>query len=555
VVKIILFVAKISNILSMLSMEQEEKIKRESKTAFHSIFVASGILISRLFGLVRDRVFAHYFGNSAAADAFRAAFRIPNLLQNLFGEGVLSASFIPVYAGMEGSAKFEDAKRLAGAIAGILMLATSVIVLIGIIAAPVLIGAIAPGFKEEKNELAITLVRIFFPGAGFLVWSAWCLGILNSHGKFFLSYAAPVAWNLVIIVSMLLAGSVSEQFDLAKIAAFASVVGSILQLCVQMPWVYKILGNIKFTLNLNTTGVRVVLRNFFPVFIGRGIVQISAYIDSLIASLLPDGAVAAMSYAQTLYILPISLFGMSVSAAELPDMSRAIGSGENIESALCERLKRGLERISFFIIPSTITFIVLGDVIAGAIYQTGRFTNHDSVWVWSILAGYALGLMPTTFSRLYSSAFYALKNTRAPLKFAIIRVVISASFGYFAAYVLPDVIRINSQWGIAGLAVASGLSSWIEYVLLKRKFTNSIGKIRLNKFVILRLVLSAIIATIIALMIKIQIIGFHPVSLAIFVLLPFCASYLAFCILFKIEQVKAIFKIMKRIQRRINNNC
>jgi putative peptidoglycan lipid II flippase len=151
-----------------------------------SFLVAAGILLSRIAGLIRDRVFAHYFGNSDAADAFKAAFRIPNALSNLFGEGVLSASFIPVYAGLLARDEEEEARRTAGAVAALLALSTSILVLIGVLATPYLIDAIAPGFSGDKRELTIRLVRILFPGAGLLVLSAWCLGILNSHRRGFL---------------------------------------------------------------------------------------------------------------------------------------------------------------------------------------------------------------------------------------------------------------------------------------------------------------------------------------------------------------------------------
>ena len=147
--------------------------------------VAAGILLSRILGLVRNRVFAHFFGTSDAADAFNAAFRIPNFLQNLFGEGVLSASFIPVYARLLGREEEEEARRLAGAVFTLLALASAVLVLLGVLATPTLIALIAPGFSGQKREITIRLVRILFPGAGLLVLSAWCLGVLNSHRRSF----------------------------------------------------------------------------------------------------------------------------------------------------------------------------------------------------------------------------------------------------------------------------------------------------------------------------------------------------------------------------------
>jgi len=213
---------------------------REPSSGRSAFLVGAGILISRIIGLVRQRVFAHYFGLSDAGDAFNAAFRIPNFLQNVFGEGALSASFIPVYAKLLSRGEKEEATRLANAVLTILVLTSSVIVLLGILTTPYLIPLIAPGFDGEKRELTIQLVKIFFPGAGLLVFSAWCLGILNSHRRFFLSYTAPVVWNLAIIASLVFFGRRLGQFPLAEAVAWGSVIGSALQFFVQLPTVFRL---------------------------------------------------------------------------------------------------------------------------------------------------------------------------------------------------------------------------------------------------------------------------------------------------------------------------
>ena len=190
-------------------------LKRES-TGRHAFLVAAGIFLSRIVGLVRQGVFSHYFGlKSDPADAFNAAFRIPNFLQNLFGEGVLSASFIPVYARLLSECDEEESGRVAGAVGAILALVASVLVLAGVLATPFLIDAIAPGYHGAKRELTIRLVQILFPGAGLLVLSAWCLGILNSHRKFFVSYTAPVLWSAAIIATLIAFG---RRMDLGSLA-------------------------------------------------------------------------------------------------------------------------------------------------------------------------------------------------------------------------------------------------------------------------------------------------------------------------------------------------
>ena len=203
--------------------------------------IAAGVLLSRIAGLVRDSIFAHYLGDSATADAFKAGFRIPNILQNLFGEGVLSASFIPVYGKLLGEGDNETADMLAWGVGAIMTLGVTVLVAIGVLVTPYLIDVIAPGFEGDKRDLTIQIVRILFPGAGLLVMSAWFLGVLNSHHKFFVSYTAPVAWNVAMIAALLYYGPRRSQDGLAIAISWGSVVGSALQIAVQVPQTFALL--------------------------------------------------------------------------------------------------------------------------------------------------------------------------------------------------------------------------------------------------------------------------------------------------------------------------
>src|SRR6202140_745685 len=515
-----------------------------------SFLVASGIFLSRIAGLIRDRVFAHYFGNSDAADAFKAAFRIPNALQNLFGEGVLSASFIPVYAALLARDEDEEARRTAGAVAALLALSTSILVLFGVLATPYLIDAIAPGFSGEKRELTIRLVRILFPGAGLLVLSAWCLGILNSHRRFFLSYTAPVIWNAAMIATMWGFGGRFAQFPLPEVLSWGSVIGSALQVIVQMPVVLLLFRGLHLSLAFHLENVRTVIRHFFPVFVSRGVVQISAYVDALLASLLPTGAVAALAYAQTLYTLPVSLFGMSVSAAELPAMSGAVGAESEVAEVLRVRLNAGLRQIAFFVIPSVAAFLVLGDVIVAAIYQSGRFTHADANYVWGILAGSTVGLLASTLGRLYSSTYYALKDTRTPLNFAIIRVVLTTVLGYLSAIPLPHLLGINSRWGVAGLTISAGISSWIEFTLLRRTLNRRIGATGLSRAYLAKGWGAALVAAGIGRAILFLVGHHNPILVAIVVLGPFGVAYFAGAAALGLPEVRAILGMFSRMRAR-----
>src|SRR6201991_536891 len=526
----------------------KQPARTEVSTGRSAFFVGAGILISRIVGLIRQRIFAHYFGSSGEGDAFSAAFRIPNFLQNVFGEGALSASFIPVYAKLLAQEDEEHAGRVANAVFVILALVTSLIVVLGVLATPYIVTGIAAGFEEERRELTITLVRIFFPGAGLLVLSAWCLGVLNSHHKFFISYTAPVAWNAAIIVTLIVFGKRVDLAHLAEVTAWGSVVGSALQFGVQLPMVLRLIHHFRPALALASEHVRQVLRSFFPVFISRGVVQISAFVDAFLASFLGQGAVVALTYAQSLYTLPVSLFGMSVSAAELPAMSKALGASEVVAETLRHRLDQGLERISFFIVPSAVAFLALGDVITAVLYQTGKFTRADSVYVWTILAGSAVGLLASTLGRLYSSTYYALQDTKTPLLFAVLRVVLTTVLGYLFSIPLPRYLGVDPRLGVAGLTVSSGIAGWVEFVLLRRSLNRRIGRTGLALTYAGKLWLGATAGAAVGWGLKLLVINWHPIPLAIVVLGGYGTTYFAVSYLFGITQAKLIIGRFLRLR-------
>ena len=512
----------------------------------HALVVAVGILLSRLVGLVRDRIFAHYFGNSDAADAFRAAFRIPNFLQNLFGEGVLSASFIPVYARLNAEERHEEASQLAEAIFALLFFITTMLVVVGVVATPWLIDLIAPGFHGDKRLLTIRLVQILFPGAAMLVLSAWCLGILNSHRKFLLSYTAPVVWNIAMIATLLCGGRVHAQPRLAVLVAIGSVVGSGLQFVVQLPMVMRYLWPLRFRLSGAREHVRTVSSNFFPVFLSRGVVQISAYIDSWLGSFLGTGAVSALGYAQTLYTLPVSLFGMAVSAAELPAMSSAMGTHAEVADAIRQRLTQGIQQIAFFVIPSAVSFVVLGDVIVATIYRSGAFQHKDVLFVWAVLAGSAVGLLASTMGRLYSSAFYALRDTRTPLRFAVIRVVLTLGLGYVCALLLPRLLGLDQRWGAAGLTVSAGIAGWVEFMMLRRGLQEVVGAVPSGGSRLARLWGVAIFAGLVGYGLKVVLRLHQPLVVGPCVLIPYAALYLGITQWMGIASLGAVGRLFRR---------
>jgi len=304
--------------------------------------------------------------------------------------------------------------------------------------------------------------------------------------------------------------------------------------------VLKLLGGLSLAVRRASASVQTVLRNFIPVFVGRGVVQISAYIDTVLASLLPSGAVAAVSYAQVLYTLPVSLFGMSVSAAELPAMSSAPGEGSELAAELRSRLERGLRQIAFFVVPSAVAFLALGDVIVGALYQTGEFTHGMTLYVWAILAGSTVGLLASTLGRLYASTFYALQDTRTPLRYAVLRVVLTLVLGYLFAIPLPELIGVERRWGAAGLTVSAGLAGWVEFSLLRQSLNRRIGRTGISIAIMTRLWLGAIGAAIAGAVVKLALEGQHPLIVALFSLGMYGIAYFAITAELGVPQARRI---------------
>jgi putative peptidoglycan lipid II flippase len=515
-------------------------VTKEQPSDGAAFFVASGIMFSRVAGLIRERVLAHYLGTLPAADAFRAALRIPNFLQNLFGEGVLSASFIPVYSRLLAASDEKAANDLASVVGSILAVLTSTLVIIGILSAPLLIDLIAPGFTGETRQLTITLVQILFPGVGALVMSAWCLGILNSHGRFFLSYSAPVLWNLCIIAGLFTFGTTKSLSTLVLYTAWCSVLGSLAQLFVQVPTVLRLTQRLHFSLDLASRHVRGVLTSFVPVFLSRGIVQLSAYIDNLLASLLPSGSVALLTCAQTIGLLPISLFGMSISAAELPAMSRALaGDDKEVRVELLKRLAGAMRRMAFFVIPASMSFFAFGDTLAGLLYQSGRFTRVDSIYVWALLVGSGVGLVASTSGRLCSSAFYALRDTRTPLRFAIVRVFLTVVLGYLSAFPIPKLLHFDPRWGLAGLPASAGVAGWIEFLLLRSSLRRRVGSFSVPGILLLRLWSAAALSAVLAYPLKPWLSG-HPLLSGAVILPLYGLLYFGTTLLLRVQEAHAL---------------
>jgi putative peptidoglycan lipid II flippase len=477
-----------------VGMSEAATVKRSG-----SFLVAAGILLSSAFGLVREICISALLGVGATADVFKAAVRIPNLIQNLLGEGTLSASFIPVYSKLLEEDE-EEAEALAGNVLGLLLAVMTGAVVVGILLARPLTDLLTPGFTGPQLELATTLLRIAFPAIALSVLSAFCTGVLNSHRRFFLSYASPVMWNLGQI-GFLSAAAIYGATDvgLAHALTLGLLFGAFTEVLIQVRDVRRLMGAARLSLGTTSPHTRSVLSRFVPVITGRGVIQLVGYIELVLASLLAVGGVSALTYSQLLYMLPISVFGMAVAAAELPELARL---GQAGYSVIRQRLGFGLDRIAFYVAFTAAIYIFAGDVVVGALLQRSEFSPADSRLVWLTVAAFSLGLLGTTRSRLLQNALYALDESKTVARLAVLRAALAAGLGALLMFPLdrwmvvgtrlvrvgdlglgplPDHLRLHDQGtphlGIVGLALGAAISSWVEFRLLRRALRARIGEV------------------------------------------------------------------------------
>jgi len=481
---------------------------------------ASGIGLSRFSGVIRSVLITNVLGIGLVGDAFAAAQRIPNILQNLFGEGALSAAFIPEYSRLSDEDP-RQAGRLAGGVASFLICLVALLTAIGFLAAEPLTRAVAWGFTGERFELTVRLVRIILLGTGVLVISAWCLAVLNSHGRLFLSYAAPIVWNLAQI-AILISLAVSEIRDSssAEKLAWALVIGSVLQVLIQLPTVLRQNSHIHLNLHWRDKATAVVLKRFFPAVLGRGAVQLSSFIDLALASLLSLGATSSLAAAQTLYLLPVALIATSMVAAELPALSRSDDFAD-----MSNRLSRRLLQMLWVLGPVLAMYFAVGPQIADALFNLGgfrvRITADDLTVIGLTLAAYSLGLPALMASRLLQTVCFSSGDTKTPAQIATTRVLISLIAGAVLMFQFEQILVLDQsiigfgdltfEWGPlseetrnssdlparlgpVGLALGSALGAWFEFWMLRERVLSNWNLERLTNSSLWRHILPTLFA-------------------------------------------------------------
>jgi putative peptidoglycan lipid II flippase len=454
--------------------EAADSQQRSRETRSASV-VAVAILLSKLVGLVRQRVIAFYFGTSAVADVIAAAFRIGNLAQNLLGEGTLSASFIPVYAKLRAEGRDDEAVAFANAALGLLTALVIVVSALGVAAAPWLAVAVAAGFDAERLAMTTRLVRIVFPMTGLLVLCAWALGVLNAHRRFFVPYVAPVIWSAGQIAALLIGGGWLMQSNepLAHILAYGATAGAIVELGTLMARARPLLGKLRPTFDHKNEGVREAARRLPAVLLGRGVIQISGMVDTLLVSFVGTGANATFAYAQMLYLLPMSLLGTGESAVALPEMARDTAESdiEERHRRMRKRLGVTLTRVTVLAIPAMAVLMMFGVELISLLLKTGRFDASSTERVAEALQIYGIALLANASQRLFATTFFALGETGLPARSAVMRVVASTAIA----------LMLLEQYGVVGVVTGAVTAGWIEAIYLGFMLRRRIGGLGLEE--------------------------------------------------------------------------
>src|SRR5881394_3510436 len=439
--------------------------------------VGLAVLCSRVLGLAREQIFAALFGGGRVMDAFTIAFRIPNLLRDLFAEGALSTAFVTVFSRTAALQDTAAAWRLADKVATLTAVSLSAITVTGIATAPWLVAALAPGFDPGKAALTVTLTRIMYPFILLVSLAALVMGMLNARNVFGMPAMASSFFNLGSII-----GGVALCYWLEPQAdwrhphfgerglmglAIATLIGGLLQLVVQLPSLGRVGFRFRPDFKWRDPGVRTILAIMGPATIAASAVQINVAVNSGFASKLGDGAITWLNVAFRLMQLPLGIFGVAVATVALPLVSRsaALGNKEEFRGALSHAMRL----VMLLTIPSAIGLMILAEPIIGLIYQHGRFTSASTIQTAGALRFYAIGLVGYSAVKVLAPAFYALDKRNLPMVVSLFSIGLNVALNWFFTFRL--------ELGHRGLALSTSLVALTNFLILYIMMRQYLGRL------------------------------------------------------------------------------
>ncbi len=459
------------------------KNSENSKVVKAAGIVGALTMVSRVFGLVRDMVIAAFFGASWMTDAFWIAFRIPTTLSRLLGEGSLTASFVPVFTEYLHKKTKDEALDLAYNAFTILSIILTFVSVLGIIFSPFIISIIGYGFISDPRQfaLAVFLNRLMFPYIFIISLGALCMGILNSFRRFASPALSPVMWNISIIAAAL--GLRSFFAEPITALAVGVLIGGMLQLALQWPFLRKCGVKLKFRFNFRHPGLKQIGLLMIPAMLGAGITTINVFVSSTLASMLPGGSVTYLFYADRIMELPLGVFAIAIGTAVLPSFSRHVAAGNMDE--LKSSISFSLRLMLFLTIPSTFALMALNLPIISVLFQRGAFNTQAAIYTSQALFFYGMGLWAFSIVRVFVQSFYSLQDAKWPMRAAIIAFVINLIFSLALMYPMKH----------KGLALANSLSAVFNVFILSFVLRRKIGKFLDSSFYIsiLKIITSGVI--------------------------------------------------------------
>ncbi len=502
-------------------------------------FVSGATAISRVFGLVREQVMAYYFGAGVATDAFVAAFRIPNLLRDMFAEGALSSAFVPVFKQKLVKGTKEEAFELANIVLTGMLLVVGFIVLFGLIFAPLIVYLTAYGFVSDpvKLELTIDMTRIMMVFLLLVSISALVMGMLNSFNRFTIPALSPAFFNLGTIISVIAMYKVFDQPAYAL--AIGVVVGGILQLAVQLPLLHRIGYKFKFNFNLFHEGMKKILRLFTPMIIGLSAGRINILVSTLWASFLAEGSMSYLNYSFRLMHFPLGVFAVALGTVALPRVSELAvkGDTENLNKTFYQAMNLNF----FIVIPAAVFLALLSHEITRLTYQWGVFSELDAQNTALALRHYSYGLIGFAAVRVIVPFFYAFNDAKLPMRISIITVIINILL-YFPLVKMLDFAGLAAATSIAGIVNAIAL-----YTFLPTKgIDTQNARVLLNLF---RISLAAVLAVYLARLIPTgsvfsdMTVLNRLLSMALIFAVA-SVAYLILCIIFQVREAQRLVAIV-----------
>jgi putative peptidoglycan lipid II flippase len=432
--------------------------------------IGGATLISRVLGYVRDMIVANIFGAGLATDAFIAAYRIPNYLRRIFGEGTLNASFVPVFTETLNREGQDQAWELANILITVISSLLTLFVILGMIFTPGVVWLVAPGFTDNPSQFSLTvfLTRVTFPFAIFVGISAAFMGILNSLKHFGSPALAPAFLNIMMILSALFLTPYLSTPILSL--SIGVLLGGMFQLLVQVPFLLRKKFRFAWRFDFSHPGIRKILRLMTPGIIGQSVLQINLFIGTILASMLQTGSITYLFFADRLVQFPLAIFGISAATALLPSLSHQ-ASKQNIPEMI-ETLSKTMRMVLFLMVPSMVGLIVLKTPIISTLFQRGSFDAAATQGTALALMYYAFGLWAFAEVRVVAQTFYALQDTWTPMKVAVVALMANL----FLSLILMGPLKHG------GLALANSLASMLNVVILVWILRARMGHLQGMKF-------------------------------------------------------------------------